>query len=212
MQRILNDPNKAVDDMLKGFVKAHPDLVAATDNPRVLRYQAAPKSGRRAQACFVSIHAPAWGATSTSQARSSAVSPFQSTRPRGARYRPVRRDHPLYPRFNPRARVGRDEADWAEDVGRRPLYQNLFIEPCVRIKPTSQLFPSFWEACMVTRDRSCYQELEKVDRPGLRSRCQRASDHACSMDRPRRRVVHAMLHSAAVDRVKHLLELTAVLA
>lgn len=42
MQRLINDPNLVVDDMLKGFVKAHPDLVTTTDNPRVLKVKAAP--------------------------------------------------------------------------------------------------------------------------------------------------------------------------
>jgi len=42
MQRLINDPNLVVEDMLKGFVQAHPDLVAVTDNPRVLKYRAAP--------------------------------------------------------------------------------------------------------------------------------------------------------------------------
>jgi dihydroxyacetone kinase-like protein len=37
MQRILNNPDDIVDEMLKGFVKAHRDIVAATDNPRVLK-------------------------------------------------------------------------------------------------------------------------------------------------------------------------------
>ena len=37
MQRILNNPDDIVDEMLKGFVKAHGDIVAATENPRVLR-------------------------------------------------------------------------------------------------------------------------------------------------------------------------------
>ena len=36
MQRFINDPNQVVDDMLAGFVAASPDLVATTDNPRVL--------------------------------------------------------------------------------------------------------------------------------------------------------------------------------
>ncbi len=42
MQRLINDPNLVVEDMLKGFVKAHPDLVTVTDNPRVLKYVGAP--------------------------------------------------------------------------------------------------------------------------------------------------------------------------
>lgn len=46
MQRIINDPNLVVDDMLKGFVQAHADLVAPTDNPRVLRYVKAPIQGK----------------------------------------------------------------------------------------------------------------------------------------------------------------------
>ncbi len=42
MQRIINDPNNVVPDMLKGYVKAHPDIVLPTDNPRVLKYKDAP--------------------------------------------------------------------------------------------------------------------------------------------------------------------------
>lgn len=37
MQRILNDPDLIVDDMLKGFLKAHSDIVEACDNPRVVK-------------------------------------------------------------------------------------------------------------------------------------------------------------------------------
>lgn len=36
MQRILNNPDYIVDDMLKGFLKAHADIVVKTDNPRVV--------------------------------------------------------------------------------------------------------------------------------------------------------------------------------
>ena len=46
MNRIVNDPNFVVEDMLKGFVKANKDLVAATDNPRVLKYVNAPVEGK----------------------------------------------------------------------------------------------------------------------------------------------------------------------
>jgi dihydroxyacetone kinase-like protein len=46
MQRIINDPTQVVEDMLKGFVKCHTDLVAATDNPRVLKYAKAPVPGK----------------------------------------------------------------------------------------------------------------------------------------------------------------------
>jgi dihydroxyacetone kinase-like protein len=42
MQRIINDPDKVVDDMLEGFVATHPQLVAPTANPRVLKYREAP--------------------------------------------------------------------------------------------------------------------------------------------------------------------------
>lgn len=37
MQRILNNPDDIVDEMLKGFLKAHADIVEATDNSRVLK-------------------------------------------------------------------------------------------------------------------------------------------------------------------------------
>ncbi|MDR1895091.1 MAG: dihydroxyacetone kinase subunit DhaK [Spirochaetales bacterium] len=37
MQRIINNPDNIVDEMLKGFVKVHGDIVTTTDNPRVLK-------------------------------------------------------------------------------------------------------------------------------------------------------------------------------
>ncbi len=37
MQRILNDPDYIVDEMLKGFLKAHSDIVEGTDNLRVVK-------------------------------------------------------------------------------------------------------------------------------------------------------------------------------
>ena len=46
MQRIINDPTLVVEDMLYGYVKSHTDLVAATDNPRVLKYAGAPVAGK----------------------------------------------------------------------------------------------------------------------------------------------------------------------
>ncbi len=79
---------------------------------------------------FVSIHAPAWGATRCTSRAPSIISLFQSTRPHGARQVPsaicippimfqstrphgarLRRIVNLrtYPRFNPRARMGRDK-------------------------------------------------------------------------------------------------------
>lgn len=46
MQRMINDPNELVSDMLAGFVRAHRRRVATTDNPRVLRYREAPLAGK----------------------------------------------------------------------------------------------------------------------------------------------------------------------
>jgi dihydroxyacetone kinase-like protein len=46
MQRIINDPDKVVEDMLNGFIKNHGDLIAPTDNPRVLKYKNAPVKGK----------------------------------------------------------------------------------------------------------------------------------------------------------------------
>ena len=46
MQRIINNPDNVVDDMLKGFLKNHKDIVAATDNPRVIKYINAPVPGK----------------------------------------------------------------------------------------------------------------------------------------------------------------------
>ncbi|WP_196605088.1 dihydroxyacetone kinase subunit DhaK [Pectinatus haikarae] len=37
MQRIINDPDNIVDEMLEGFLKAHADIVEATANPRVIK-------------------------------------------------------------------------------------------------------------------------------------------------------------------------------
>lgn len=37
MQRILNDPDNIVDEMLRGFLKAHSDIIEKTGNPRVLK-------------------------------------------------------------------------------------------------------------------------------------------------------------------------------
>lgn len=46
MQRILNDPNTVVEDMLRGFTRAHRFLVLPTDNPRVFRYHGTPVKGK----------------------------------------------------------------------------------------------------------------------------------------------------------------------
>ena len=45
-QKIINDPNLVVEDMLKGFVKCHQDLVAPTDDARVLKDKHAPIPGK----------------------------------------------------------------------------------------------------------------------------------------------------------------------
>lgn len=37
MQRILNDPDEIVDEMLEGFLKTHSDIVEAASNPRVVK-------------------------------------------------------------------------------------------------------------------------------------------------------------------------------
>jgi phosphoenolpyruvate---glycerone phosphotransferase subunit DhaK len=46
MQKMVNEPQAVVDEMVEGYVKAHPELVAATDNPRVLKYAGAPVQGK----------------------------------------------------------------------------------------------------------------------------------------------------------------------
>ncbi len=46
MQRIINEPNQVVEDMLKGFVQCHKDLIAPTANARVLKYKQAPVAGK----------------------------------------------------------------------------------------------------------------------------------------------------------------------
>ncbi len=46
MQKIINEPDRVVDEMLEGYVRAHADVVARTDNPRVLKYHRAPVKGK----------------------------------------------------------------------------------------------------------------------------------------------------------------------
>ena len=46
MQKIINDPSLVVDEMLQGFVKAHSDLIANTENDRVLKFRDAPIQGK----------------------------------------------------------------------------------------------------------------------------------------------------------------------
>lgn len=42
MQRIINNAENVVEDMLEGFLKNHTDIVTKTDNPRVVKYKNAP--------------------------------------------------------------------------------------------------------------------------------------------------------------------------
>ena len=42
MQRILNDPDNIVEDMIEGFVKAHSNIVESTNNARVMTCKGAP--------------------------------------------------------------------------------------------------------------------------------------------------------------------------
>lgn len=46
MQRIINDPSLVVEDAVSGYLKAYPDYFAATENSRVLKFPAAPISGK----------------------------------------------------------------------------------------------------------------------------------------------------------------------
>lgn len=46
MQRIINNADHVVEDMLEGFITAHEDLVSRTQNPRVLKYKQAPIAGK----------------------------------------------------------------------------------------------------------------------------------------------------------------------
>jgi dihydroxyacetone kinase-like protein len=46
MQKFINDTQTVVDEMLTGFLKAHPDLIAPTGNERVLKYKNAPVRGK----------------------------------------------------------------------------------------------------------------------------------------------------------------------
>ncbi|CAE1148610.1 dihydroxyacetone kinase subunit DhaK [Serratia rhizosphaerae] len=46
MNRIINDPDHVVEDAIQGYLQAHPDYFTPTDNARVLKYPAAPVSGK----------------------------------------------------------------------------------------------------------------------------------------------------------------------
>lgn len=43
MQRIMNDPDNIVDEMLEGFLKVHADIVETTENPRVVKVKNIPE-------------------------------------------------------------------------------------------------------------------------------------------------------------------------
>jgi dihydroxyacetone kinase-like protein len=46
MQRIYNNPDNLVNEMVEGFLKSHPDIVTSTPNPRVLKYIKTPIQGK----------------------------------------------------------------------------------------------------------------------------------------------------------------------
>lgn len=46
MQRILNDPSRVTKEALEGIILGHSDLLAKTENPRVVRYVGSPVKGR----------------------------------------------------------------------------------------------------------------------------------------------------------------------
>jgi dihydroxyacetone kinase-like protein len=43
INRIINDPDLVVEDAVRGYLRAYPDLLAPTGNPRVIRARAAPR-------------------------------------------------------------------------------------------------------------------------------------------------------------------------
>ena len=46
MNRVINNPDEVVNDMLKGYLRVHADLVTTTNNPRVLRHVRAPNPAK----------------------------------------------------------------------------------------------------------------------------------------------------------------------
>ena len=46
MQKLVNDPKYMVDESVSGFVKCYSEIIARTQNKRVVRYKAAPVSGK----------------------------------------------------------------------------------------------------------------------------------------------------------------------
>ena len=46
MNRVINNPDRVVEDMLQGILAAHPELAATPDNPRVIKRACAPVAGK----------------------------------------------------------------------------------------------------------------------------------------------------------------------
>ena len=46
MNRVINDPDLVVEDMLRGLLRAHPELEATPDNPRVIKRAGSPTAGK----------------------------------------------------------------------------------------------------------------------------------------------------------------------
>ena len=46
MQRFVNNPDLVVEDTVKGFIKAHSDIVRLAENPRVVVAKNAPVKGK----------------------------------------------------------------------------------------------------------------------------------------------------------------------
>ena len=46
MNRVINDPDLVVEDMLKGLLQAHPELCSVPGNPRVIKRANAPQAGK----------------------------------------------------------------------------------------------------------------------------------------------------------------------
>jgi dihydroxyacetone kinase-like protein len=61
MQRFINNPDEVVEDTVKGFVKAHSDIVRLAENPRVVVAQAPPSPARSASSpAAVPVMSPAF--------------------------------------------------------------------------------------------------------------------------------------------------------
>ena len=60
MQRIMNDPDNIVDEMLQGFLKAHSDIVEGTENKRVIKAKHR-KEGKVGAASYTHMTLPTSG-------------------------------------------------------------------------------------------------------------------------------------------------------